>query len=118
MKVAGGWVSSLAVGQEWKSGDGETAATPHTHTTHLPAPATTIALDALDGTPLGAGLLSAADAVAAAGAAAPRATVLPSRVRILARLVDATPRPAAGVDVSALVSLRWGLQPERVDVAG
>ena len=124
VRVAGGWVSSLAVGGEKEEGGvsdggaGQTATTTPTHTTHLPTPATTIALDALDGTPLGAGLLRAADAVAAAGVAAPCATVLPSRVRILARLVDATPREAAGVDVSALASLRWGLQPERVDVAG
>ena len=52
------------------------------------------------------------------GARAPCLAVLPARVVVWAQLVDATPPPAAGVDVSCLVGLRWGLQPEAVDAAG
>jgi hypothetical protein len=124
VRVASGWVDGTG-GPKGGGGDGAAPADEHTPSS-APAPAPTsspasiVLLDAIDATPFGAGLLRAADAVAASPAApvARGAAVLPRRVRVLARLVDATPRPAAGVDVSALGGLRWGLQPERVEGGG
>jgi len=118
------WAWGVRVVQEegeGRGGSGDTAPP-------FPPPATTtiLAVDAVDHTVLGAGLLPAVDAAAAAGRAAaedkgaraPCLAVLPARVVVWAQLVDATPPPAAGVDVSCLVGLRWGLQPEAVDAAG